>query len=58
VLQFDEDLVWRDIAPSDSDLADDSAELLQLRTECAGQKQSEDNDKARSMPAEHGHHRK
>src|SRR5258708_35940764 len=54
VLQFDEDLVGRDIAPGDSDLSDDSAELLQLRTECAGQKQSEENEKARTKSAEHG----
>jgi hypothetical protein len=37
VLQFDEDLVGRDIAPGDSDLPDDSAELLQLRLERTGE---------------------
>jgi hypothetical protein len=37
VLQFDEDLVGRDIAPGDSDLPEDSAELLQLRLERTGE---------------------
>jgi hypothetical protein len=58
VLQFDEDLVGRDIASEDSNLSDYSAELLQLRMEGTGQDQSERNDEKLTEFADHGLHRK